>query len=147
MQAAIERDRIAKARGHKDPEAPIIEPAAGGKGKGPDVPALPRSDSKAAFRLYKNTNATNRAEYLGHVTTPEGRVYHLEACVVEYDRADGTKGKFFEGKVFGGHDLVKKMLKGAKVEGQLPEDMLKVLEELPFDDSEQLTTNPTGEST
>lgn len=142
MQTAIERDKLAKAKGRKDTEAPILEPSSSGEGKGRG--SLRVSDPKAAFRLYRNTHPANRADYLGHMMTPEGSVYSIEANVVEYDRPDGTKGKFFEGTVFGGQDLVRKMLKGAKAEGDLPPDLLTQLEEFPFDDSADLTNKTSG---
>jgi hypothetical protein len=140
MQTAIERDKLAKAKGRKDADEPILsaqeipKPAA----------ARQESTSPPPFKLFRNTSPSSRCEYSGTIVTPEGRVYAIEANVVEHDKGDGTQGKHFEGKLFGGQDLVRKMLKGAKVEGDLPPDMLTLLEEFPFDDSDQLNTD-TGE--
>lgn len=105
------------------------------------------------FKLFKNTNAANKCEYVGslmfpagHPDFPKGRVFVLEANVAEHDKGGGVKGKHFVGTVYGGQALVKdeavkSMLKGAKVSGDrsaIPQDLLAQIEEFPFDDSAEL---------
>ena len=88
----------------------------------------------APFRLFKSTSSANRCEYVGSVVI-DGRIYAIEANVREHDRGDGTMGKHFEGQVFGGQRLVKQMLRGAQIDGKLPEDLVTLMEGTPFDDS------------
>lgn len=94
-----------------------------------------------AFVLCRSTSKSNRCAYLGHVVLA-GKLYAIEADVVEYDVGDGTKAKRFEGQVFGGQDLVRNMLKGAKVSGErsaIPKEMLDLVEQAEeLDDSDKL---------
>lgn len=92
------------------------------------------SPSRPTFTLFKSTSSANRCEYIGSVTTPDGRVWAIEANVSEHDRGDGSKGKHFEGQVFGGGYLARQMLRDAKVDGVIPDDLLKPLEDEPYDD-------------
>ncbi|HWZ91987.1 MAG TPA: hypothetical protein VNW92_24150 [Polyangiaceae bacterium] len=89
---------------------------------------------KPTFSLFRSTSSSNRSQYVGSVVTPEGRVYAIEANVIEHERPDGTKGKHFAGEVFGGQGLVKSMLRGAKIDGQLPADLVTMMEDAPFND-------------
>ena len=90
--------------------------------------------STPQFTLFKSTSSANRCEYVGSLVTPDGKVYVIEANVVEHDRGDGTKGKHFEGKLFRGQDIVRSMLRGAKVDGKLPPDLVSLMEEPAFND-------------
>lgn len=86
-----------------------------------------------SFTLFKSTSPANRAEYLGHVLLPDGRIFAIEANVSEHDRPDGTKGKHFEGRLFPAGEA-QRLLRGAKVDGEIPADLVTMMEGAPFDD-------------
>jgi hypothetical protein len=95
------------------------------------------------FTLFRYPNAANQAagigEYVGALVVPgdgthPDRVYSIEADVSDYDKPDGTKGKYFKGTITGGQEVVRQMARGAKIQGDPPADLLTMLEERPFDD-------------
>jgi hypothetical protein len=99
--------------------------------------------SKPTFTLYRYPNIANQkagiGEYVGALVVPgissgADRVYSIEANVSEYDKPDGTKGRYFHGTVTGGQDVMRSMLRGAKGERAPPADLLALLEDVPFDD-------------
>jgi hypothetical protein len=106
----------------------------------------------AAFTLWKSTSPSNRAEYIGHVTLPDGRMYAVEANVVAHDKGDGTagKGKHFEGRVYSvetQREKARDILRGAKIEGTLPADLVSLMQAEPdLDDSAEFIagTKKTG---
>ncbi len=81
------------------------------------------------FRLFRSTSSANRAEYVGTLVTPDGRCYTLEADVSEYVKPDGTRARYFAGRVFGGQDVVRAMLRGAKAQGTIPADLVTLMEQ------------------
>jgi hypothetical protein len=86
------------------------------------------SPKRPTFRLFRSTSSANRCEYVGTVTTPDGQIYAIEANVSEHDKPDGTKGKHFEGHVFPSGHLTRQMLRSAKVDGQTPDDLIKLMQ-------------------
>jgi len=99
------------------------------------VSRSPKPVVSATFTLFKSTSPANRDGYVGHVITPDGTLYAIAANVSEHDRPDGTKGKHFEGLCYGGQRIVREMLRGAKVDGELPPDLVALMEGTPYDDS------------
>ena len=104
---------------------------------------MTRTKRQPSFTLYRYPCAANKAagigEYVGALVVPgdgthPDRVYSIEADVSDYDKPDGTKGKYFKGTVTGGQEVVRQMVRGAKIQSDPPEDLLTMLEERPFDD-------------
>ncbi len=94
---------------------------------------------KPKFKLFRSSSPANRCEYVGSVTLATGEILALEANVVEHDRSDGTKGKHFEGQVFPAGHLTRQMLRSAKVDGVLPDDLVAMMQSdeaaRPFNDT------------
>lgn len=91
--------------------------------------------SSSTFRLFRSTSPANRCQYVGTLITPDGRVWSLEANVSECDRAPGGpsgsaaagKLKYFDGTVHGGIDVVRHLLRSARVEGTIPPDLIDLM--------------------
>ena len=92
---------------------------------------------KQNFTLFRFPNASNQAagigEYVGMLVL-EGRAYTIEASVLDYTKPDGAKGKYFSGRVLGGQAVAQAMFRGAKVEGEPPQDLVAMMEAAEFDD-------------
>ncbi len=87
------------------------------------------------FRLFRLTQPlANGCAYAGHLTAPDGRVYLIEARVVE---EQGFRS--FAGEV--SRADARALFRGAKLKGTLPkevQDLVDQAEGLPFDDAEKL---------
>lgn len=82
-----------------------------------------------SFRLFKSTSTNNPHPYVGSVEL-DGKWYAIDAWVVE--PTPGVPTRHFEGTVAGGNALVRQMVKSAT--GEVPDDLLRALEDKPFDD-------------
>lgn len=93
--------------------------------------------SAPQFKLFRADRPTPNGEYVGTLVTPEGRVYLIEAGIVEHTTASGEKRKHFEGKVFVAQMAPQSLLRGAKLEGSrraVPQQVLDLMEPPPFND-------------
>ena len=89
--------------------------------------------NKPSFVLFRSTTSANRCEYIGSLVI-DGRCYAIEADVAEHDKGDGTKGKHFAGRILGGQEVIRSLLRGAKAQGNVPPDLVTLMEAMPFDD-------------
>lgn len=87
---------------------------------------------QATFKLFKSTSPNQSAPYVGSVLIG-GKWYAIEAWVIDNEPGPG---KHFEGTVSGGQALARQMVRSAKE--QAPDDLLKALEDRPFDDMDKL---------
>lgn len=89
------------------------------------------------FKLFKSTSPNAPTPYNGSVCL-DGKWYAIEAWVVDNEAAPGesARGKHFEGVVAGGKALARQLVKSAK--DKVPDDLLKALEDRPYDDIEAL---------
>jgi hypothetical protein len=97
-----------------------------------------------AFKLFRSTSSANRCAYTGHVITPDGRHWLIDADVTESDdgkldaqgKATGGKVKHFVGTVRAAD--MRALVRGAKATGKLPDDLVAAMdtaaEAAPFDD-------------
>lgn len=90
---------------------------------------------QATFKLFKSTSPNQAHPYTGSVAL-DGKTYAIDAWVVEHDDGKGGKAKHFEGTVAAGKALERQMVKSAKEKA--PDDLLKALEDKPFDDVDAL---------
>lgn len=95
---------------------------------------MKRPQLQPSFKLFKSSSsAPNAAPYSGSVLL-EGKWYAIDAWVVEPN--EDCAIKHFEGTVSGGQTLARQMVKSAKEKA--PDDLLKALEDKPFDDIDAL---------
>lgn len=85
------------------------------------------------FKLFKSTSPNSSSTYSGSVLL-EGKWYAIEAWVVEPN--ENCKIKHFEGVVAGGQALARQMVRSSKEKA--PDDLLKALEDAPFNDIDKL---------
>jgi hypothetical protein len=85
------------------------------------------------FRLFRSTSPVNRCQYVGALVLPDGRYFAIEANVVTHDCGGGKTGKHFEGEVFEGARAVQAMLRSAKADGSVPDDLIALMN-ADFDD-------------
>lgn len=94
--------------------------------------------TQPTFKLHKTTHPTaDGSTYIGHVILADGTALTIEAKVVDHHYPPAPPGKHFEGTCYPLHLAARRMLKGAKVEGDraaLPQQLLDLLEPYPFDD-------------
>lgn len=86
----------------------------------------------ATFKLFKSTSPNASSPYNGSVQL-DGKWYAIEAWVIDNEPGPG---KHFEGTVAAGKALARQMVRSAKE--QAPDDLLKALEDRPFDDIDKL---------
>lgn len=87
-----------------------------------------KPQQQATFKLFKSTSPNASSPYVGSIVL-DGKAYAVDAWVV--DNVPGP-GKHFEGMVSAGRALARQMVKSAKEPA--PDDLLKALEDKPFDD-------------
>ena len=90
---------------------------------------------RVMFKLFKSSSPNNPHPYVGAVLLGTSW-YAIDAWVVEHDDGRGGKAKHFEGEIGTPQELTKRMIQAAN--GQVPDDLLKRLEDAPFDDVERL---------
>jgi hypothetical protein len=101
--------------------------------------------AKPNFTLFRFPNVSNQAagigEYVGMLVLDD-RAYTIEASVLDYTKPDGTRGKYFSGRVLGGQAVARTMFRGATMQGEPPPDLVTMMEATDFDDWAQWKWEP-----